>query len=225
MGTEQRQVSPHPVGLLAVFLLVTRWGTEEILADIAVSEAADQVGALLDRLQHSGILFAEGIETAITATILEHGTAHCRAQFLKRDWRLDGSQGLKIALIGRLGQFATPVEVGNPFAQWLPTRRSSRVIGNGPIDLQAPRLVDGRLHAQHLPLLVVHLHAILATGVLDPYPLGARLQVADHLPREAAMKASLCGDFLLQELEHITAAEGRDSMVQEPRVQLSQGPR
>jgi protein-L-isoaspartate O-methyltransferase len=95
-------VSPHPVGLLAVFLLVTGWSTEEILADIAVSEAADQVGALLDRLQHPGILVAEWIETTITATILEHGTAHRRAQFLKRGGRLDGSQGLKIALIGRL---------------------------------------------------------------------------------------------------------------------------
>jgi hypothetical protein len=78
--------------LLAIRLLVPGWGAEEALADSPVSEAADQVSTLLDRLENPRILFVEWIEATITATILHHRSAHRRAQFLKRGWRLDGSQ-------------------------------------------------------------------------------------------------------------------------------------
>ena len=70
MSAKQPQQTADTIRLSAMHLRVGRRIAVENLADLTVAKAADQVLALLDGLQELRIVFAQGIQAAITATVL-----------------------------------------------------------------------------------------------------------------------------------------------------------
>ena len=117
------------------------------------------------------------------------------------------------------------MQVGHTLAQRLPFQFTLRGVPHRPKHLQAARVVDRRLHPQHLPLLIVKLHAVKSVSMFDPHSLRAMLQVADYFPGEAAVHATLCRDLLLEEPQYVPAAERRDPMMHQPGKQSRQGSR
>ena len=194
----------------------------EALTQIAVAEPRDQMLSAADELQEQRVLIPQRVQRPIAPAVLDQPITQRPAQVLQRHRRLDRGQPLQIPLVGRLREVTPPMQVGYPLAQRLPPQFPLRVISHRPIHLQAAGIMDRRLDPQHLPLLVIQLHAVETVGVLDPHPLEALLQIADDLPGERPMQAPLRRDLLLQEPQHIPAAEGGDPVVHQSRIQRLQ---
>src|SRR5919204_5663058 len=93
-------------------------------------------------------------------------------------------QGIEIALVCRLGDLSTVMQVGNTATEGTPLALPAGIILSRSIGLEVLRVVHGEFSAQDSCEFVIELDGIFPHSMLDPNPFGAVFEITDHLAFE-----------------------------------------
>jgi hypothetical protein len=148
------------------------WGGPELILEVTVAEAVDQVAAGEEGAEQVTVGVGDGVEAGKVLTELDARAAEGIELCDGSRGRFHHGQGIEIESVGGLADLYVTPEVVKAFvhAHPTPTTTSTTVI----LETEDPvvsRVVDHGLDPQHAPL-VVELEPVLANAVLDTAPLG-----------------------------------------------------
>src|SRR5678816_1277136 len=162
------------------------------------------------------------MEGTCTPAVPRHGSTYIGGQFAEGSGVLARCQGIEVAIVDPLRDLGAAGHVGYTFAHRTPGWLTCVVALCGPVDLEAARVIDGGLGAQHRPLLVVDLDRVSGDIVLEPDPLGAVLEIARDLAGEVPTDTAIGGQLLAEEAQHVSAPKPGDPVLDQPLVELGQ---
>src|SRR6266487_6766884 len=93
---------------------------EELAAHIAIAKTVERKFTLIDDFQQSGIWWAPGIESTVAPSVSHHWFAGLFDTAKQRDRSAGGSQRMKIALIGSVGDVTSTRKISQTPAQRAP---------------------------------------------------------------------------------------------------------
>ncbi len=179
-------------------------GSGELLAQLAVGKAVQDVLAAHQDLEERAVLARHGVERAHRATVGGRGP---RTQSVEC---ADGGRGVvdvrqrrEVATVALPADLSIARQKGDAFAQGDPRHHGAPVASHAPADAKLCGVVDHRLDPQHRAFLVVQLHPVALHPVFHPPPG----QAFGHLA-----EVDLVGDDVALEVAVHRAAEKRQDM-------------
>lgn len=149
--------------------------------EISSAESTQVVFAAVDGLDQPDFFGIPETEAAKPLSPSLHGRRDRAEESAQGSRRVDGRQGVQVALIAGLGDLGSSGKVGNPGAKDAPRFGSGGISLLGAEHRQAVRVVDRGFHSEDRSLLVMDLHRVAIDRGLYPNALGTILVVAGDL--------------------------------------------
>jgi len=172
VAAELSNKAAYPLASTAALGWVRGWRIPELVLEVSVTEAVDQVAAGEHGLEEVRVCARDGAETGDSLTELDAMTAE-RVQLCDGGaGGLDLSQGIEVAAVGGLADLNVTPEIVEAFVHAHPAAvATATAIVLETKDPEVGRGVDHGLDPQDAPL-VVELEPVLANAVFDTAPLG-----------------------------------------------------
>ena len=127
-------------------------------AEIAVAKTVELHFAASDKLQELEIWCLPRIESSMPAALFDDRRTAFARRLLKRLVHRRRSKTIQVAFVAGLTDLRPPMQVGHPFAHFLPREWSRRVVIWTAKHFEITRGVDRRFDAQSVARFVVHFH-------------------------------------------------------------------
>ena len=222
VGSQQTQLTCDGGGLAAVGLKVLRLVAKEQRTQVTVAEAIDRELAAIDGSQKFGVAASKGVQGPDSSLLPASRLAELAGQFAQGRSVGHAGHRVEIPVVGCLGYLGSSMDISDAFTHLTPGLGSIGGPFGGAIGLDVPWIIDRRFDTKDRALLVVHLDRVAIDVVLDAYAFGTVFDVAGDLAGEEPVGVAVGGDLAAEKTQHVGARQGRDAVVHQLRVELSQ---
>jgi len=154
-----------------------------MVSEVAIADPLQLELTLQQRRKPAAVFGTDGAQSTVGSRFL-HRPTHGVEDAMRRSGIAHHRQGFQITGIGRPAQRQAPAQIHNAFAQGIPTFHSPSLACHATVPFEASRRIEGRLHPQHTPLLVIPLDGVLLHVMLDAHPFHPPLPATTDFPVE-----------------------------------------